>query len=99
AGKSGERAGTGLGVVALGVAALADLRRGCDIDFVEELVGNAARGIAVIARGRNGCDDRDVTILGEVRCDFGKPADVLAAVPGRKAEIAVQPRAQGVAVE
>jgi hypothetical protein len=51
AGEGGQRAGAGLLVVALGIAALADLGGGCDIDFAERSIGDAARGGAILARG------------------------------------------------
>ena len=45
-----QRAGARLGVMALGVAALADLGRRCDIDLAERRVGDAARGGTIIRR-------------------------------------------------
>src|SRR6202011_5832960 len=41
-GKSMQRAGARLGVMALGIAALANLRRRCDKDLAKRGVGNAA---------------------------------------------------------
>ena len=41
AGKAGKRAGAGLLVVALGIAALADFGRCCDMDLAERAVGDA----------------------------------------------------------
>ena len=49
AGERLQRAGARLGVVALGVAALADLGRRRDMDLAERGVGDAARRGAVIA--------------------------------------------------
>ena len=45
-----QRAGARLGVMALGVAALADFRRRCDIDLAERGVGDAAGGGTIIRR-------------------------------------------------
>ena len=101
-GDPGERrqaAGARLGVVALGIAALADLGRCRDMDFAEGRVGDAPRRGAIRQRRRNRGDDGDVAVAREMRRDFGQTADVFAAVLRRKAEIAVEAGAQGVAVE
>ena len=73
-----------LGIVPLGIAALANVSRRCDIDFAEGGVGDAPRRGAILARWGDRSDDREVTIAREMRGDFGEPADVLSAVRGEK---------------
>ena len=94
-----QRAGARLGVMALGVAALAHVGRRRDIDLAERGVGDAARRGAVFRRRRNRRDDGDMPVARQMSGDFGEPADVLGAVGGGEAEIAVQPGAQGIAVQ
>src|SRR5215471_17110477 len=88
--KPGERAGAGLGVMALGVAALADGGRRRNIDLAKQRLADAAGRSAVLAGGRDGSDHGDMSVSGEVRCDLGKSANIFAAVFGRKTEIAVE---------
>ena len=83
----------------LGIAALADLRGRRDVDLAESAVRNPARRRAILPGGGDRGDNRNVPVARQMRRDFGKAADVLAAVGGREAEIAVEPGAQGVAVE
>ena len=99
AGERLQRAGARLGVMALGVAALADLGRRCDIDLAERRVGDAARGGAIIRRRRHRGDDGDMAVARQMGRDFGEPADVFGAVLRGETEIAVEAGAQRVAVE
>lgn len=69
------------------------------MNLAEGGVGDAARGGAVLAGGRDGRNDRDMAVAGEMCRDLGEAADVLAAIGGREAEIAVEAGAQRVAVE
>ena len=80
AGERLQRAGARLGVVALGIAALADFGRRRDIDLAERRVGDAARGGAIVRRGRDRGDDGDVAVARQMGGDFGQPADVFGAV-------------------
>jgi len=52
-GEGGELARARLGVMALGVAALADFGGRRDMDFTERGIGDVARGGAVFARRRD----------------------------------------------
>ena len=88
-GERGERASARLGVVALGIAALADFGRCRDVNLAECGLRNAARGGAVFARGRHRGDDRDVPVARQMGRDFGEPADVLAAILFGESKIAV----------
>ena len=83
AGECRQTACARLGVMALGIAPLADVGRGCDMDLAKRGIGNLARAGAVVARGRDGCDNGDVSVAREVSRDLGQPSNILAAVRRR----------------
>ena len=100
--EAGQVAGARARVEALGVAPLALGERRRDPDLDERDAGglvDRARGGAVGRVGRDERDERDDARLGEQRGGVRGAADVLGAVLGAEAEVAVEPVAQVVAVE
>src|SRR3569623_1439606 len=99
AGKSGQVASARFGVVAFRVAAFADLDRGRNVDFTEQIAGDASGLRAISSRGRYRGHDGEVTVAGKVCCDFGEATDVFAPVVRGKSEVTVESCAQRVAIE
>ena len=102
AGQPGQLAGAGARVEPFRVAPLALGERGRDEHLDERHAGglvDRARSGAVGGVGRDERDERDDARLGEQRGSVRGTADVLGAVLGAEAEVAVEPVAQVVAVE
>ena len=99
AGELGNLAGPGPSVEALGIADLAGLERGLDVDLVEGVLGGRPCPLAVASVGRDEARDDEEAGVGEEARDLADPADVLGAVVGAEAEIGVEPGADIVAVQ
>ena len=99
AGELLDLAGAGPLVQALGVAPLAGLEIGLDVDLVKSAPGRAPGPVAVGLIGRDERGDADEAGIGEQRRHLADAADVLGPVVGRKAEVGVQAPAHVVAVQ
>ena len=89
-----------LGVESLHVAPFALFQRGADVDLIKVLLADDARCHAaqLVRRADEGCQGDDAGVDKEL-ADLGDAADVLDPVFRREAEVAVDARADVVAVE